>query len=243
MSLPFQAFSLFHILFVLLAFLVIYRMYAYYDSLNEQKQRSFQVKMAIYFLVEEAIYTTWLLLFCHDRVWLQVLPLELCSLCVYMNALSVYTQKTTLRFFSGVVGIVAGGVAMLYPANISGLYPVFSYRTINFYILHGAFILFSLIQLKDKSLLNYRYMKMNFVILACMFTIAFTVNVMFHTQYMFVGVPPQISFIASLYSITGIVFFLPVVLIVLSILQVLVVYLLRKVFIGERKRRRMEYKY
>lgn len=241
MQLPFQSFSLLHIGFLLISVIVIMKLYHHYSALNTYRQRRFQIGMAIYFLVEEVLYTSWLLWKCHDHVLLEILPLELCSLCVYMNALTVFTQKDTLRFFSAVVGLVAGGVAMAYPANISGLYPVFSYRTINFYVLHGAFILFSLIQLKDETIVSYHYMKKNFMILACMFTIAFTVNIMYHTQYMFVGIPPKISFIASLYQMTGVVFFLPVVLLVLSILQVLIVFLLKRFM--EWKRRPSGYKY
>lgn len=243
MQLPFEAFSLIHIGFLAISFLIIMKMYRYYNGLNVIAQRRFQIKMAIYFLVEEAIYTSWLLWKCHDHVLLEILPLELCSLCVYMNALSVFTQKDTLRFFSAVVGLIAGGVAMIYPANISGLYPVLSYRTINFYMLHGAFILFSLIQLKDEALLSYQHMKKNFVILSCMFTTAFIVNVMYHTQYMFVGIPPKISFIASVYQMTGIVFFLPVVLLVLSILQVVVVFLLKKIMAYRKNNLYRGYKY
>ena len=230
MKLPFFAFSIYHILFLGMAITLIICLYRHYGTLNETGQRKFQVGMAIYFLIEEAIYTLWLLLVCHEDVWLQILPLELCSVCAYMNALTVYVRKDHLRFFSGVVGLIAGSVAMIYPANISGLYPVMSYRTINFYMLHASFILFSLIQLRDKSLLSYRYVKHNYVLLACMFSVAFTVNVMYHTQYMFVGVPPQISFIASLYQLTGILFFLPVILLILFVLQYIVVFILRWLF-------------
>lgn len=230
MALPFQAFTLMHVCFLLGIGIVIYRLYRYYCKLSAHAQRKFQVGMAIYFLTEEAIYTLWLLMNCHDQVWVQILPLELCSLCVYMNAACVFTQKDTLRFFSGVVGLVAGGVAILYPANISGLYPVLSYRTLNFYILHGAFILFSLLQLQDKTLLEYRYIKKNYLIICCMFSIAFVVNLMLHTQYMFVGVPPKIGLIASLYQVTGIVFFLPAILIALFVIQLIVVFLLRKMY-------------
>ena len=140
MAVPFTAFSLYHMLFLALAILLITALFSYYRRLDAGKQRRMQVIMAIYFLVEELLYTTWLFLFCHEQVWHQILPLELCSLCVYMNALTVYLKKDTLRFFSGVVGLCAGLIAMVYPANISELYPVLSYRTINFYILHASFV-------------------------------------------------------------------------------------------------------
>ena len=230
MAAPFQTFSIAHLCFLCLMGIIIYALYHRYTTLNTSNKRKFQIYMALYFLIEEVIYTLWLLLNCHEQVWIQILPLELCSCCVYMNAACVFTQKNSLRFFSGVVGLVAGGVAMIYPANIAGLYPIVSYRTINFYILHGAFLLFSLIQLSDTTLLQYRYMKKNYLIICCMFSIAFIVNLMLDTQYMFVGVPPKIALVASLYQLTGIFLFLPAVLAALFVIQCIVVYLLRKVY-------------
>lgn len=230
MDLPFTAFSFIHIAFVLVTFFIVAILYHNYNRLQENQKRRYLVGMAIFYIVEESLYTLWLLIMCHDDVLHQILPLELCSLCAYINALTVFVRKDYLRFFSGVIGLVAGLVAMLYPANISGLYPVLSYRTFNFYLLHGSFILFSLIQLKDIRLLQYCYLKKNYLIMCCMFTSAFVVNLMMHTQYMFVGTPPELGIIASIYQITGIVFFLPAVLIILGLLQFLILYILRKIF-------------
>lgn len=242
MEFPFQAFSFVHVVFLIVSFVLIYQLYHTYVRASQRSQREFQVGMAIYFLVEEAIYTLWLFMVCRENVWLEILPLELCSFCVYVNVLTVYLKKDYLRFFSGVVGLMAGMVALCYPANISGLYPTLSYRTINFYVLHASFVLFSLIQLRDTELLNYRYVKKNFFMMACMYTLAFCVNVMYHTQYMFVGVPPQISVIASLYQMTGIMFFLPVVLLVLFLLHYVALFLLRKIFLSARRTEVINYR-
>lgn len=225
-----MAFSILHLLYVALAGVLIFILFRLYKRMEVRKQIRFQRGMAYYFLLEEAIYTIWLLCNCHEQVWIQILPLELCSLCVYINASSVFLQKDWLRFFSGVVGMVAGAVAMIYPANIAGLYPVISYRVINFYMLHGAFILFSLLQLSDRKLLAYHHLKKNTLLLCGMFTFAFFVNLKLKTQYMFVGVPPKIGFIAALYKLTGLIFFLPSVLLILCLLQVAVLYVLRKLF-------------
>lgn len=229
-SIMFRSFSLVHLLFVITAIVYITLLFRKYNTLNVEGQRKFQVRMAIYFLVEEAIYTIWVCLVCSDTVWKSILPLELCSLCVYMNAATVFLKKDYLRFFSGVVGLLAGMIAMLYPANISGIYPAFTYRTINFYFLHASFILFSLLQLKDTSLLQYRFLKKNYFIICGMFTTAFMVNISIHTQYMFVGVPPKIGFIAKLYNITGIFLFLPVILCILFLIHVAVIWLLRMIY-------------
>lgn len=226
----FMAFSFIHVLYLgIIAFVLIF-LYRIYNRQKEEKKHKFVTYMAYYFLIEEAIYTMWLVFNCTHDVWIQILPLELCSLCAYMNALAVFTKKESLRFFGGVVGLIAGCVAMLYPANISGLYPVFSYRVINFYCLHGSFVLFALIQLKDQKLLSYVHLKKNTILICSMFTIAFFVNLCLKTQFMFVGTPPKISFIYALYKVTGIVLFLPVVLVVLILLQFLVLFILRKLY-------------
>lgn len=230
MAMPFNAFSLAHVTYVFLAIVCIAILYRVYTSLSSLKKEKFLVGMGIYFLVEELIYTIWLLLFCRDNTLKQVMPLELCSLCVYMNVITIYLKKDYLRFFSGSVGTLAGIVAIMYPANIDGLYPVFAYRTINFYCLHASFILFGLIQLKDTSLLNYCYMKKNLLIVSLMFTVAFFINLVFKTEYMFVGIPPQIGIIAALYQKTGIVLFLPAIILALALIQVLFLFITRKIY-------------
>ncbi|MGX8850878.1 TMEM164 family acyltransferase [Amedibacillus sp. YH-ame10] len=226
----FLSFSLYHVLYLGLVVAIIVFLYRFYNHQNDEKKHKFLTYMACYFLIEEAIYTIWLVLNCTHDIWIQILPLELCSLCAYMNALAVFTHKESLRFFGGVVGLIAGCVAMLYPANISGLYPAFSYRVINFYCLHGSFVLFALIQLKDQKLLSYVHLKKNTILICSMFTIAFFVNIGLKTQFMFIGAPPKISFIYALYKVTGIVLFLPVVLIVLVLLQFIVLFILRKLY-------------
>ena len=81
-------------------------------------------------------------------------------------------------------------------------------------------------------------MKKNFLIICGMFTTAFIINLNLHTQYMFVGIPPKISFIANLYHITGIMMFLPAVLLALFLIQCAVVFLLRRVYRVKQDMRR-----
>lgn len=225
---PIVTFSLNHAIILGVTIVCIWILYKKYSSFDQDKQRKFMKGFALYYFLEESIYYGWLILHCNQNLGLQLLPLELCSLCVYMNILSVLTNWKTTRFFSMVTGLIAGSIAMIYPANITNLYPVLSYRTINFYMLHGSFVLFALIQLKDQSLLRYYYLKRSYFIVCGMFSVAFIVNLMLDTQYMFVGVPPQIGIIASVFQITGVMFFLPVVYIVLFVFQWVTFVLLKK---------------
>lgn len=227
---PFQMFHWVHILFLSFLFVLIWFLLKRYRNLDEWRQRKFQIHMAIYFFLEEVVYSLWLLWRCHEDVWLEIMPLQLCSLCVYVAIAAVYFDRKELRFFSGVVGTLAGLVAIVYPANISQLYPVFSYRTINFFILHGAFILFGCIQLQDRTLLQYHNIKRCTYLLSSMVITAFLANLTWHTDYMFIGVPPTIGFIHTLFKATGMLFFIPVVILILIGIQYIAVFLFRKMF-------------
>ena len=229
MTHPFMVFSLGHLFYLVLTGFIIYGVYCHYCRLNDFQKLRFQHCLGVCFLLEEAIYIVWMLLNCHENVLISILPLELCSLCAYMNCICAFRQTKTLRFFCAVIGFFAGSIAMLYPVNISGIYPLISYRTINFYFLHGAILLFSFIQLKDRTLLEYHNLKSNYFIMCCMFSVAFVVNLMLGTQYMFVGIPPTIGIIASVYQLTGVVFFLPAIYIAIFLIQLIILAFLRLV--------------
>lgn len=231
---PFIAFHWIHFVTLGILFLTIWFFLRRYRAMHLEQQRKFQIHMAIYFLLEEVIYSGWLLLNCHQDVWLELLPLQLCSFCVYVAIAAVYFQKVELRFFCGVIGTVAGLIAIVYPANISYLYPAFSYRTINFFMLHGAFILFGLIQLQDESLLRYGNIKRCSILLSIMVIIAFGANLVLHTDFMFIGIPSSIALIRGIYKMTGIVMFIPTILILLTLIQYIVVFILRHVLLRKK---------
>lgn len=227
---PFMCFQLSHFIYITLSILFIIILYKHYCILDEQKRIHMQRKIAVYFLIEECIYTIWLLFFCHDRVWVQILPFELCSFCTYINVYSAFSQKEGSCFFSGVIGIFAGMAAMIYPMNISGLYPVFSYRTINFFMLHAAFVLFALMQLKNKNLLDYKHLKTNYLFLCLFFSIAFFTNMFLGTQYMFIGFPPSLPIMKDIYNLVGSYLFLPFVWLVLYFIQSIIFLFLRRIY-------------
>lgn len=202
LHMPFETFGIYHILFLIIAFSSVFLLYKYYKNTSVERQNTFLKRLGCYFLIEEAIYALWLLWKCHNHLLIQLLPLELCSITVYINALAIFTKKESLRYFSCVVGLFAGSIAMLYPANIAGLYSAISYRTINFYMLHASFVLLSLIYVKECTF-TLKAMLRNIFILCCLFTFAYFVNKTYGTQYMFVGSPPSIGVIRSIYEMSG----------------------------------------
>ena len=56
MAAPFQTFSIAHLCFLCLMGIIIYALYHRYSTLNTSNKRKFQIYMALYFLIEEAIY-------------------------------------------------------------------------------------------------------------------------------------------------------------------------------------------
>ncbi|NBK97050.1 MAG: hypothetical protein EOM50_03365 [Erysipelotrichia bacterium] len=228
MQVPLISFGIAHLLLLIFVGSVAYLLFQRYKQGDAQTRQRYQIYFARYFLWEEVIYTCWLLLVCKKHVFLEIVPLELCSLCCYMNIASVYLKKDYLRFFSGLVGIMAGSIALLYPANIASLYPALSYRSINFFLLHMMFILFGVIQFYEYKLYDRCYLKKNLLIVAGMFVMAFCFNLIFHTQYMFVGIPPKIKIITSIYEMSGF-FFLPVAILIVSFFQLLFFYLIKSV--------------
>lgn len=134
--------------------------------------------------------------------------------------------------------MIGGVIAIAYPANVIDIYPIISYRLVNFYMLHGAFILFALMILYEKDLMSIPRLKKNILIVTCMFVSVFFFNLIFHTQYMFVGTPPTIPIIHMVYEICGKLMFLPVVIILVSLIQSLVYFMIRKIqiFVYNSKR-------
>ncbi|MFR6360968.1 hypothetical protein [Amedibacterium intestinale] len=207
LQMPFQAFGIYHVLFLILSLICIFLLYKHYIDESIEKKNIFLKRLGYYLLVEEIFYTLWLLWKCHDQLLVQIIPLELCSITVYINVLGIFTRKDYFRYFSCVVGLFAGGIAMLYPANIDGLYSAFSYRTINFYMLHASFVLLSLIYVKECKF-TLKAMLRNIIGVCCLFTFAYFVNKIYGTQYMFVGSPPTIGIVRIIYDTTGPLFLL-----------------------------------
>lgn len=96
-------------------------------------------------------------------------------------------------------------------------------------MLHGMFILFAFMLLEDNSLMDQMKLKRNIVIGAVMFTLVFIFNIIFHTHYMFVGIPPKVSIIATVYELMGKILFLPVIIFFFSIIQILVYLIVKKI--------------
>lgn len=226
MVFPVRIFEAGHFFLLFCSTFYIYCMLQRYAHKNPADQKLFVKRLGWYFLLEELLYTIWVFITCKQNAILEVVPLQLCSLCVYMNVLTIYLKKDYLKFFCAIITTTAGLIAMVYPANLDIVYPIISYRTINFYILHATFIVFGFIQMKELKELRYHFVKQNMVVLSIITCLAYIFNSRFHTDFMFIGAPPRIAFIHTLYQATGILF-LPVVLMILLFIQLMLIFIYR----------------
>lgn len=222
---PIIAFSSSHFILISIFVVLLIILYKKYSACDEVKQRKFQIVMAVYFILEELFYNSWVLSVCKSAPWQQILPFHLCTACVYISTACVILKKDWLRFFCAIICTLSGLIAIIYPANIDAIYPIFHYRTINFFMLHFSFILFGMIQLRYTSIMKYRYIFHSMCILSSLVIVAFITNCTLGTDYMFIENPPKISIIRWLYDVSG-VFFIPAVIMVLTAILMICVKLI-----------------
>lgn len=232
---PFRVFGLGHFLYIAAVFVVIYLCIRRYKRCDESGKIKWQRGFAYYFFIQEMFFYAWTYFSCKEDPLFEVLQLELCTACLFMNFSTLFHKSKQVRFFGALMGVIGGPIAMLYPATIAEIYPVFGYRLLNFFMTHGAYILFSLMLLYDGELLNKKRLFKNMGIVACMFTFVYFFDRRFGTQYMFVGTPPEIGIIRMVYDFVGDLAFLPTVIVIFSGVQVLV-------YFGVKKLQRLVYR-
>lgn len=204
---PFKAFGLSHILLLLISVCFIFGLYRYYCHCHYARKITIQKILGIYFLLEETIYMLWLCLQCHENLFLEAIPLQLCSMSSYAAFFLLFTNNKQLKFFVGLMGIFGAMIALAYPANIDSIYPIFSYRTINFFMQHASLVVFGMMQFENRELFKKHYFMKNLIIVCGLFFFCHIFNLIFDTAFMFVEMPPTVSIIHILYEITGPYFF------------------------------------
>lgn len=219
---PFRVFGLSHGIYIALTIAAIALIFRAYRAADLGGKRRWQRGIAIYLFVQEMFFYGWTFFSCQENALFETLQLELCTFCLFANFSTLFHENKQVRFFGAVVGMIGGPIAAIYPATVADIYPAFSYRLVNFFMTHGAYILFSLMLLSDEGLLTKKRLAVNTGILAGLLTAVYFFDRRFGTQYMFVGTPPQIGFIRVLYDLVGQYLFLPMAIVILSLYQGLV---------------------
>lgn len=225
---PFRVFGLSHAIYIALTILTVLLLFRIYRKADPAGKRRWQRGIAVYLFVQEMFFYAWTFFSCRENAVFETLQLELCTFCLFANFSTLFHENKQVRFFGAVIGMIGGPIAAIYPATVADIYPAFSYRLINFFMTHGAYILFSLMLLSDEELLTEKRLAVNTGILTLLLTCVYFFDRHFGTQYMFVGTPPQIGFIRRVYDLAGPVLFLPIAILALDLLQGLVYGLVKK---------------
>lgn len=218
---PFQVFGIAHFAYIAITVLTIVLCFRKYKSCGQEQKLKWQRGFAWYFFIQEMLFYLWIYVQCQENVVFEVLQLELCTFCLFMNFSTLFHNSKQVRFFGALMGMIGGPIAMIYPATVAEIYPAFSYRLINFYMTHGAYIFFSLMLLSDRSLMNQKRLIRNMGIAGGLLIAVYFFDLRFGTQYMFVGTPPEIGIIRMVYDLVGGVLFLPVAVLIFSGAQAL----------------------
>lgn len=219
---PFTVFGTAHFVYIFVFAAIICLCFRRYKKCSEAGKMKWQRCFACYFFIQEMFFYAWTYFSCKEDPLFEVLQLELCTACLFMNFSTLFHKNKQVRFFGALMGLIGGPIAIIYPATVAVVYPSFCYRMLNFFMTHSAYIFFSLMLLNDAELLNKKRLLKNMGIVACMFTFVYFFDLKFHTQYMFVGTPPEIGIIRMVYDAIGNIAFLPTVILVFSLVQLLV---------------------
>lgn len=211
---PFRVFGLSHLIYIIATIAAIYLIFKNYKQCDSAKRLKWQHGIAWYLFIQEMFFYTWTWAGSHE--FFEVLQLELCTFCLFLDFSTIFHKNKQVRFFSAVIGFIGAPIALIYPATVADIYPAFSYRLLNFFMTHGAYIVFALMLLQDEELLTQKRLYKDFAILAGLLIAVYFFDLKFGTQYMFVGTPPNIPIIRMVYDIVGQFAFLPVAVVILT---------------------------
>lgn len=226
---PFKVFSAAHCTYLLVTVAAIFLIFRKFKKCDDAGRNKWIHGLAWYFIIQELFFYSWTYFNCQENALFEVLQLELCTFCVFLNFSTLFHQNKQVRFFSALVGFIGGPIAMCYPATVAAIYPAFCYRLIGFYMTHGSYILFALMLLSDSELMKKERLVKHLGITVALLTFVYFFNLRFGTQYMFVGTPPEIPLIRALYDVVGDMFFLPCAIAAISLAQVLMFFVVRKI--------------
>lgn len=224
---PFQVFGFAHFTYIAAFLLIICLCFRRYKQCSPEGKMKWQHGFAWYLFIQEMFFYTWTYFSCKENPLFEVLQLELCTVCLFLNFSTLFHQNKQVRFFGALIGLIGGPIAFIYPATVAEIYPVFCYRLLNFYMTHAAYILFSLMLLYDPELLNRKRLTKHLGIVACLLTFVYFFDLKFGTQYMFVGTPPEIGIIRMVYDFVGGFAFLPTAILIFSGVQVLMYFFVK----------------
>lgn len=137
-----HAFSLFgiqHIFLLLLLALALFFLLRWTKRASAQTRRKLLVTAGILVPILELSHSIWMY-FTGTTSLIKLLPLHLCGLQSLFIPLSIFTPFTCFKDFVYATSLLGGIFGTVFPAGIADYYPMFSFQTIQTFLLHGLLI-------------------------------------------------------------------------------------------------------
>lgn len=214
----FRAFSIQHIFYLLIVVLYIIVMVRSLKNAAPEAVHRREKLIISLFVLGEWFYYGWNILTSPNPPYMEIIPLHLCSICVYVLAVAIFLDNEKLRRFMAVINTLGACIAMIYPATVDAMFPTISYRVTYFFLSHGTILFLGIMQIRRFGYLNLGDMRFNALLLTIFATLAFGVNLWLHTDYLFLGTPPTLGIARAVYDLVGIRLFLPVSIVILMVL-------------------------
>lgn len=181
-------FSATHFIWLAATALAMSALILMYRRMNAQaKRRSVRLAM-ITIIVLEIIRETWAAVIGHYD-FSRHLPLHLCGVMIFIEALAVFTEKPFFKEFSYAVGLPAAAMALITPEP-SG-YPFWNIQYLQSIFVHALIALIPLLWIcGDGFRPNIRALPKMLALLAGLAAFCFGLNFLLNSNYMFVRFAP-----------------------------------------------------
>ena len=138
-------------------------------------------------------------------------PLYFCSITLYAGLLASFAKgwwKRTGEVFLATGGLIGGICYVIYPLTSVTVYPPFHFITLHSFFLHSAMVYVGLlIIITGYTKIKPSDIDHHFFLVTIVSVIAFTVNIFFHTNLMFLSQNYPGTFLEVLYNIfPGLIF-------------------------------------
>lgn len=169
--------------FVLFLLILLYR-----RMNGEARKRSIRTAM-ILIIVLEIIWVAWLAIIGHYD-FTRHLPLHLCDVMIFIEAIAVFTNRSFYKEFSYACGLSGAAMALITPEP--SRYPFWNIQYLQSIFVHALLVLIPLLWIfGDGFRPNIRALPKNLLLLLALTAVCFGLNSLLGSNYMFVNFAPK----------------------------------------------------
>lgn len=172
-----------------------------YNKLNRDNKTKAMKGFAVSLVMTDVLRTVWAVSIGHYEID-SMLPLHLCGVMVYVEFFAVFSKKQYIKEFAYSCGLPGALIGLIAP-EASG-YPLMSFRYIIYMLCHGLLVAIPLLWVfGDKFKPNIKYLLKSFSLLCFLAVFDAVVNLMLHSNYLFISRAPTLPQLETFYNYVG----------------------------------------